>query len=121
MIQERRLTKRHPIQIDATIITPTDSISAVTVDISTAGIRITSPEPILPETDVALSLATGEETLLSGAILWALEIESKKDKPLYDIGIEIDSVILRECEAIGFADKEAIVTEILSRVRQTVK
>jgi hypothetical protein len=117
MTQERRLIKRHPIQIDATIITPTTSIKAVTVDISTAGIRVTSPEPILPETDIALSLSTGEETLLSGAILWALEINNKQGKPLYDIGIEVDSVILREHEAIGFADKEVLVTEILSRIQ----
>ena len=121
MTEERRRIKRHPIQIDAVIITPTASIAAVTVDISTDGIRITSPEPILPETDVALSLATGEETLLSGAILWALEINGIQDMPLYDVGIEIDSVILKEHEAIGFAEKEAIVAKILSRVRKPVK
>jgi hypothetical protein len=119
MTIERRLIERRPIRIDATIITPTASIAAVTVDISTDGIRITSPEPIFPETDVALSLATGEETLLSGTILWALEIKSKQDAPLYDVGIEVDSVILREHEAIGFVDKEAIVAEILSRIKQT--
>ena len=118
MIQERRRAKRHPIQIDATIITPADSIPVVTVDISTAGIRVTSPEPILPDTDVAISLATGEETLLSGAVLWALEIDSRADAPRYEVGIEIDSVILKEHEAIGFADREAIVAELLSRVLQ---
>ena len=118
MIEERRLKMRHPIRIGAVIITPTASVAAVTVDISTDGIRILSPEPILPETDVALSLATGEETLLSGAVLWALEINGGQEKPSYDVGIEIDSVILRENEAIGFAGKEAIVTEILSRTRK---
>ena len=119
MVQERRHKKRHPIQIEATIITPTASISGVTVDISINGIRVTSPEPILPETDIALSLATGEETLLSGAILWALETKNKQDVPGYDVGIEIDSVILKDQEAIGFAEKEAIVEEILSRIGQT--
>lgn len=121
MKQERRIAQRHPVQIGATVITPTASVAAVTVDISADGIRIASPEPILPETDIALSLATGEETLLSGAILWALETASEQNTPLYHVGIEIDSVILKEREAIGFADKEAIVVEILSRVRQTTR
>jgi hypothetical protein len=89
------------------------------VDISTDGIRILSPDPILPETDIAISLATGEETLLSGTILWVLETNSKQEAPLYDVGVEIDSIILRERKAIGFAEKETIIAQILSRVQQT--
>ena len=119
MVQERRHKKRHPIQIDATIITPTAFIPAVTVNINTEGIRILSPDPILPETDIALSLAIGEETLLSGAILWVLEVNDKQGMTLYDVGIEIESIILKEQEAIGFAEKEAILTQILTRIQQT--
>jgi hypothetical protein len=119
MTQEKRLAKRHPIKVNATVITPTAFIPVITVDINTDGIRITSPDPILPETDVALSLATGEETLLSGAILWVLEIDKKENAPLYDVGIEIDSIILKEHEAIEFADRKATVAKILSRTRQT--
>jgi hypothetical protein len=118
MTLERRLKKRYPVQIDATVITPTASVEVVTVDISTDGLRITSPESILPERDVAISLATGEETLMSGTILWALEI-SERETPLYDVGIGIDSLISREREAIGFAEKEALVAEILSRIQRT--
>lgn len=118
MTEEKRLAKRHPVQIDATIITPTAFVPVVTVDISTDGIRILSPDPILPETDVALSLTTGEETLLSGAILWVLETRDKQGVTLYDVGVEIDSIILNDRKAIGSEEKEAIISEILSRVQQ---
>ena len=119
MTEERRLAKRYPIGIDATLITPKASIPVHALDICAGGIRIESPEPVPPELNIALSLATEEETLLSGSILWTLEIKSEAGTPLYEIGIEADAFILRDQEAIGFADKVMLVSEILARVPQT--
>lgn len=119
MTTERRLDKRHPLGIDAVIITPSASVPVQTVDISTSGIRVTSPEPVLPETNIALSLATENETLLSGAVRWAIEFTGKDGVPGYEIGIDAHAFILKDREAIGFADREAMVGEIISRVRST--
>lgn len=119
MTMERRLDKRHQLGIDAVIITPTASVPVHTVDISTSGIRVTSPRPVLPETDIALSLATENETLLSGSVLWALEFTGNDGAPYYELGIDAHAFILRDREAIGFTDKEATVLEIISRVRQS--
>lgn len=115
---EKRLSPRHPINIPATIITSTASIPARTLDISAGGIRVLSPVPVMPETDIALSLATGEETLLSGSILWTIEAEQDGTRS-FEVGIEADAFILREQEAIGRADREALVQEILSRVQKS--
>ncbi len=120
MTPERRLTERHPIEIDAVIITPTASVPAQVVDIGAGGIRLISPEPILPETNIALSLATEEETLLSGTILWTLEIHVKNSSPVFEVGIEADAFFLKDQEAIGFSDKETVVREILSRVQRSL-
>ena len=115
---EKRLSTRHPIDIEATVITPSASIPARTLDICTGGIRVLSPEPLHPETDIAISLATREETLLSGSTLWAIEVDSKEGSPAFEVGIEVDAFILKEQEAIGHADREALVREIISRVRK---
>jgi hypothetical protein len=116
---ERRRIKRHPIKIEATIITPKASIPAHAVDIGAGGIRVLSPEPIPPETVVALSMATEEETLLSGYILWAIEIQREEKPPVFELGIEAHAFILREQEAICLTDKETVVQEILARVQKT--
>lgn len=117
-ITERRLSIRHPIDIEATIITPAASIPVHALDIGAGGIRVLSPEPVVPETDIALSLATREETLLSGSILWSIEVEQTQGPPVFEVGIQADAFILKEQEAIGHADREALVLEILSRVRE---
>lgn len=119
MNSERRLLERYPVRIKAVVITPSASIPVHTVDISTSGIRIRSPEPVLPETHVALSLATKEETLLSGRTQWALEKKHKDGTLFYEVGIEADAFILKDREAIGITDKEAAVLEILNRIQNT--
>jgi hypothetical protein len=113
---ERRQIPRHLIDIEATIVTPTASIPVHALDISAGGIRVLSPDPVLPETDIVLSLATREETLLSGSVLWTIEIEPKETTPAFEMGIEAYALILNEQEAIGYADREALVREIVSRV-----
>jgi hypothetical protein len=113
---ERRRIPRHPIDIEATVITPAASIPVHAIDISAGGIRILSPDPVLPETDIVLSLATREETLLSGSVLWTIEVEPKDTAPVFEMGIEAYALILNEQEAIGYADREALVREIVSRV-----
>lgn len=118
---ERRCIKRYPIAIDATIITPKASIPAKAVDISAGGIRILSPEPIPPDTVIALSLATDDETLLSGYILWVIEFQREEKPPVFEMGIEAHAFILEEQEAICLADRETLVGEILSRVQKTKK
>lgn len=115
---ERRLSTRHPIDMSATIITPTTSIPVHTLDICAGGIRVQSPTPVLPETEIALSLDTREETLLKGSVLWAIEVEQKGGSPTFEMGIEADAFILTEQKAIGHADGEALVQEVLSRVRE---
>jgi hypothetical protein len=58
-----------------------------------------------------------EETLLAGNVLWSLE-GKRMGNQYYQIGIEIQGVILKDREAIGFPPKEALIQEILSRVDQ---
>jgi hypothetical protein len=113
---ERRSIRRHPVNINATIITPNASIPARAVDISAGGIRVLSPEPIPPDTVVALSLNTNSETLLSGYILWVVEYQRENKPPLFEIGIESHAFILEEEEAICLADRETLIEEILSRI-----
>lgn len=115
---ERRLSTRHPINVEATIITPSSSIPARTVDICAGGIRVQSPAPVLPDTDIALSLNTREETLLSGFVLWAIEVAQNEGPPAFEMGIEAEAFILSEHQAIGHAERETLVQEILSRVRE---
>ena len=117
--EERRSIKRYPIEVDATIITPQASIPARAVDISAGGIRVLSPEPVQPETVVALSLATEEETLLSGYILWVIEYQREENLPVYEMGIEAHAFILEEEEAICLTDRETIVEEVFSRIDKT--
>ena len=116
---ERRCIERHLVKIDATIITPRASIPAKAVDISAGGIRVLSPEPVTPDTVVALSLATEDETLLSGYVLWAIEIQRDQNPPIFEMGIEAHAFILKEQEAICLADRETFVGEILQRVDKT--
>jgi hypothetical protein len=115
--QDRRRQRRHKIGIHATIITPTVTIPVYVTDISIDGLRVESSDPILPETVIAVSLSLKEETLLTGHVLWSLEGERMGHR-YFQIGIEIQGIILKSREAIGFPPKEALVQEILSRVDQ---
>lgn len=115
--EDRRRGRRHKIGINATIITPTATIPVYATDISFEGLRVESSDPILPETIVAISLSLKEETLLAGNVLWSLEGKRLGNR-YYQIGIEIQGVILKDREAIGFPPKEALIQEILSRVDQ---
>ena len=114
--EERRSIKRYPIEVDATIITPQASIPARAVDISAGGIRVLSPEPVQPETVVALSLATEEETLLSGYILWVVEYQREENLPIFEIGIEAHAFILKEEEAICLTDRETVIEVITQQI-----
>ncbi len=114
---DRRASARHPFPTSATVITPEKSIPVMVVDIGPGGIRIQCPEPVLPNTDVALQLATRDETLLSGTVLWTLHLGERNNNRLYEIGIAADAFILRDQEAIGFANRETIVLEIVSRLQ----
>jgi hypothetical protein len=113
--QDRRRRRRYKVGIHATIITPTATIPVYVTDISIDGLRVESSDPILPETTIAVSLSLKEETLLTGHVLWSLEGERMGHR-YYQIGIELQGVILKDQEAIGFPPKEALVQEILSRV-----
>ncbi len=111
---ERRRHRRHKIGIHATLVTPSTTIPVYATDVSIDGIRIVSPDPIPPETAVTLSLAVKEETVLTGHVLWSLE-ELQWGRRGFEIGIEVTAIILRKMRAIGFAEKEALLHEILSR------
>jgi hypothetical protein len=113
---ERRHLVRHAIDVDATIITPSASLPGRAVDISAGGIRVIATQPVPPDTVVALSLETTSETLLSGMILWTIEVHLDKQPVVYEMGIDAHGFILREQEAIAQADREAMVQEILSRI-----
>lgn len=113
---ERRRLKRHPIDVDATIITPSVSIPGRAVDICAGGIRVISPQPVQPDTLIALSLDTNSETLLSGMVLWATEVMLEETPVIYEMGIDAHGFILRDQEAIAQADRETMVQEILTRI-----
>ena len=84
--------------------------------IGAGGIRVRSSDPVLPDTDIVLSLAAREEILLSGSVLWA--ITAGQSSTEFEMGIEAEALIFKEQEAIGHADREALVEEILSRIRR---
>lgn len=115
--QDRRRKERLKIGIHATIITPTTTIPVYATDISVDGLRVESSDPILPETVIAISLSLKEETLLTGNVLWSLEGERMGHR-YYQIGIQIQGVILKGQEAIGFPPDEVLFQAILSRVDQ---
>jgi hypothetical protein len=115
---ERRRHRRHKIGLHATLRTSSVTLPVYATDISVHGIHVTSPDPILPETAVTLSLEDGQEDLLlSGQVLWTLEAV-ERGKRGFEIGIEITAVILQKMRAIGFAEKEALLNKILSRADQ---
>jgi hypothetical protein len=111
---ERRLHRRHKIGLHATLFTSSATIPVYATDISVHGIHVTSPDPILPETAVALSLEGKEDVQLSGHVLWSLE-ELQGGKRGFEVGIEITAVIRQKMRTIGFAEKTALLNEILSR------
>lgn len=116
---DRRRRERTPIDIDATIITPLASYRGRALDISADGIRVVAPYPVPPDTDIALSLSTKSETLLSGVILWTIEVEREEMPPAFEMGIEAHGFILKEQEAIAPTDRETMIREILSRISKT--
>jgi len=115
--EERRRQPRHEIHVPATIITPEKTIPGYALDISTDGIRLNLPEPVLPNTEVALSLDLDEETLLSGTVQWTIETPLEDSPLAYQVGIKVHSLILQDMEAIGSADRDELVRKILSRVK----
>jgi hypothetical protein len=116
MSQERRHMPRYPLHLDALMITPEETLPVQLLDISACGIRLASPEGIPPETDVALSLITGEEILLSGTVLWAMENPPSENFPSYEVGVEAQAFILRDQEIMSVAGKWTAVRDILSRI-----
>jgi hypothetical protein len=116
--QDRRRRCRRKIGIHATIITPSVTIPVYVTDISIDGLRVESSEPILPETLIAVSLSLKEETLLTGQALWSLEGERMGHR-YYQVGIEIQGIILKDQDAIGFPLNETLVQEMISRVDPT--
>ncbi|MFH0729887.1 MAG: PilZ domain-containing protein [Pseudomonadota bacterium] len=113
--QERRRRRRHKVSLHASIITPSVTVPVYVTDISIDGLRVESSDPILPETVIAVSLSLKEETLLTGQVLWSLEGQRMGHR-YYQIGIEIQGVILKDSQAIGFPPRETLVQEIISRV-----
>lgn len=116
--QNLRRQPRHDIGVHAAVITPEATIPVYATDISVNGLCVESSESILPETLVAVSLAIGEETLLSGQILWTLA-RQRSGQIYYQMGIAIQAIILKDLEAIGFPRKATLVQEILSRINGT--
>jgi hypothetical protein len=115
--RERRRHRRHKIGLHATLTTSTVTLPVYATDISVHGIHVTSPEPILPETAVTLSLDGEKDFLLSGQVLWTLE-ELERGKRGFEVGIGVTAVILQKMRAIGFAEKGALINKLLSRVDQ---
>lgn len=113
--QNLRRQPRHDIGVHAAVITPEATIPVYAKDISINGMCVESSESILPETLVAVSLTIGEETLLSGHILWTLA-RQQSGQIYYQMGIAIEAIILKDLEAIGFPRKAALIREILSRI-----
>lgn len=113
---EKRLNTRYALDIDATIITSSASIPARVLDISAGGLRIRSPEAVLPETEIVLSLEIEEDTLLSGSVQWTIEIGKKDGTPAFEVGIEANAFIFKDQKAIGHTDRETMLREILTRV-----
>lgn len=117
-IEDRRRQRRYKIGLHGNIVSSTATIPVFATDISVNGLRVESTDLVIPETVVVVSLFLKEETLLTGQVLWSLESE-RMGQRFYQIGIEVHAIILREMEAIGFLQKEALVQEILSRAKQT--
>ncbi|MFC1816629.1 PilZ domain-containing protein [Thermodesulfobacteriota bacterium] len=120
MSTERRKQPRHKLKVEAKVATPDGSISVIVTDISGEGVHLLSPKAIQSGTKVMVSLLIEDEASLSGSVAWILD-SYIRGQHVYQIGVEIEAVILPEINAIGFHEKAEMVQEILSRVNSTAE
>jgi len=114
---DRRREIRYPIHLDVTVVTQhAISASAVATEISGDGIRINTAKAILPETQVVVFIPLTEEVKFRGKVLWILE-KSERGLTVYQIGIQTDSIIVPDREAVDFSDRVELVQEILHRIQ----
>ena len=117
---ERRKQPRHDLQIEAKVATPYESIPVTLTNISIDGVQLRSPKAISSGNKVVVSLDLDKETLLSGEVSWILETY-ESGRIVYQIGVEIEAIVLPEIKAIALHNKAEMVSEILKRVAEGEK
>jgi hypothetical protein len=116
--RDRRKQPRHKIWINAKVITPDNSISAIATNLSVDGLGVLAPNPILPEANVNISLHLQEEIVLSGTVLWTVDIYAGWGI-IYQIGIRIDGIVRADIDknvSIGLTgSSDTTVVKVLEK------
>lgn len=128
--RDRRKQPRHKIWIDAKVITPDNSVSAVATNLSVDGLGILAPKPILPEVNVNISFHLQEEIVLCGTVLWTVDLPAGGGI-IYQMGIRIDGIVSTDIDknvstgltgspdttVVKVLEKPKLVKKILSLIK----
>jgi len=122
--RDRRKQPRHKIWIDAKVITPDNSVSAVATNLSADGLGILALNPILPEANVNISLQLQEEIVFSGTVLWTVDLHAGGGV-IYQMGIRIDGIVSTDIDknvSIGITGSpDTTVVKILKKPKLVKK
>ena len=113
----RRRHVRYEVKVGATIFTADIKFKANMIDISEGGIGVISENAISPGTKVFISLELKGNYVFHGTVIWSLHIIDDKEN-YYKMGIETDSIILKDIKAISFPEKSELVAQILSQIKK---
>ena len=116
-IKDRRRHLRHEAKVGATIFNADIRFKANMFDISEGGIGVISENAIKPGTKVLISLELKGNYVLHGTVIWSSQIHDDENI-YYRMGIETDSIILKDIKAISFPDKSELVAQILSQIKK---
>jgi hypothetical protein len=88
------------------------------IDISERGIGVISEKSLELETEVVISLFPLSKEPVRGTPVWSLYIE-KDQTYYYRIGVKTENLALERIKALGFPKRSALVSEILSKIKNT--
>jgi hypothetical protein len=110
---ERRQYPRYVTEAGVTIAVEGLKINATMIDISEGGIGIVAEKVIYPGTEVYVAFDTVDDYAIQGVVRWSC-MQHVNNKMSYRIGIEAESIILKEEKAIGFPASRELMAVIMT-------
>ena len=110
---ELRKYPRFAVNVLVEVKVGSETISGLMVDISIEGLRISTPKPIKPSTDVVISFLVGEETVILASVVWSLD-KISKGLPSYLAGLKIHSVSVNNKNLQGMAELTAFLQNLIT-------
>jgi hypothetical protein len=114
--RNRRKFERHRIDIGAKAFTPDGNVTVTATELSVGGLRLLSPKPFRPGTQIFVRLELRQETLLHGTVVWVME-DMVRSLTMYQTGVQIYAIVVPEIKAIGFPEQAELVREIRDRIK----